>query len=485
MYIFVPMRTKEGYCLGGHFKRTLISILLICHFSLQSQQIQIKSFDGSITNAETILQQYIRIPSLSGQEKIAGDFLKKVCENNGLYIADFGDKDGQYNFAASVFPLSSGKPNIVFLNHIDVVPESHNQVREPYSGSIENGVIYGRGSIDNKGAAIMQLLGILSALEEPDFELGSYNFTFLAVSCEETQCAGGVSYVNKHHFKELNPVVVFGEGPSELTSLMEGNFKQPVFGISIIHKKPLWIELELESKTNGHGSITPLTYANKELVAALERLTRKKPKAIYNEVNLKFLKDMSQHHKGVKKMVLKHPKLFRPAVTSQLRTYPELFSLFSNTITLTNIYSNSNAVNKLASVAGAQLDCRLLPETNEEEFLAMIKKRLKNDAIKIKVLKSLPGNSASSTETIFFKNLSLAIQEKYPNAITMDMMMPNINDLGSFRSRSIPAYGTLPIFCDKEEVRSVHGKNEHLHLKSLYDGAEVYANFIKKMNAGK
>lgn len=452
-----------------------------CHFCLLGQNRQMNSVDGNPTDVEKILQEYVRIPSISGQEQKAGEFLKTVCRKNDLYIADFGSEDGQYNFAASVFPLETGKPNIVFLNHIDVVPESKSDQRLPYSGDIENGIIYGRGTIDNKGAAMMQLFGIISVMKELDLSQSKYNITFLAVSCEETQCSGGVSYVNNNHFNELNPVVVFGEGPSELTSLMEGEFEQPVFGISVIHKKPLWIQLELESKTNGHGSITPDTYANKELVKALERLTRKKPKAIYNEVNIKFLKDLGKHEKGGKKMVLKHPKLFKPILTGQLRSHPELFSLFTNTITLTNIYSNSTAVNKLSSIAGAQIDCRLLPETNEQEFLQMIRKRLKNDSIKITVLKTLPNDQISSNETVFFKNMSLAIQDKYPKATTMEMMMPNINDLGSFRAQNIPAYGTLPIFCDTEEIRSVHGKDEHLHINSLYNGAEVFENFIKRM----
>ncbi len=190
---------------------------------------------------ETILQQYIQIPSVSGQEQEAGDFLKTVCRNNGLYIADFGSENGQYNFAASMFPLSSGKPNIVFFNHIDVVPESDSQLHDPFGGKIEDGVIYGRGTLDNKGAAIMQLYGILTVLQEQNYKMSPYNITFLAVSCEETQCSGGMSYVNEHHFDELNPSVVFGEGPSELTSLMEGDFTQPVFGISVVHKKPLMV----------------------------------------------------------------------------------------------------------------------------------------------------------------------------------------------------------------------------------------------------
>jgi len=111
----------------------------------------------------------------------------------------------------------------------------------------------------------------------------------------------------------------------------------------------------------------------------------------------------------------------------------------------------------------------------------MIRKRLKNDQIKINVLKSLPGDEVSSKETIFYKNFSLAIKDKYPNAATMSLMMPNVSDLGSFRSRHVPAYGSIPIIIEKEEAESIHGKEEHLHIKALYDGAEVYQNFLERM----
>ncbi len=476
-------QSKEDIYIAVFMKAILSLLLIMCQFWFYAQQMHIKSDKDQLTNIETLLQQYIQIPSVSGKEKEAGEFLKSICKNNELFISDFGKEDGQYNFAASLFPLELNKPNIIFLNHIDVVPEYNTDKRLAYSGEIEDGVIYGRGSIDNKGAAMMQLYGILKFINTNNIKDSPYNITFLAVSCEETQCSGGIDYVMEHHFEELNARVVIGEGPSELTSLMEGEFDYPVFGVSIITKKPLWLELELESKTNGHGSITPQSYANKELVNALNRLTRKKPKAIYNDINIQFLKDMASFHKGGKKMVLKNPRLFKPFVTPQLRSHPELFSLFTNTITLTNIYSNSKAVNKLASIAGAHLDCRLLPETNEQEFLTMIKKKLNNDDIKIKILKSTTRIKPSSTENLYRKNLALAIQEKYPSSTTMNMMMPNTNDLGVFRAKNIPSYGTLPIFCDTEEVRSVHGKNEHIHINSLYNGADVYAYFLQFMIA--
>ena len=462
--------------------KAIFSLLLICApLLLFGQSKKVLSEHGELTSIEKVLQKYIQFPSISESEKEAGSYLKSICKNNGLHISDFGMENGQYNFAASMLPLSSGKPNIIFLSHIDVVPETDNDLRKAYSGEIIDEVIYGRGAIDNKGAGIMQLYGMLKFVESNQKDDMPYNITFLAVSCEETQCQGGINYVLDNHFDELNPVAAIGEGPSELTGLIEGDFDQPVFGVSLVTKRPLWLELTFTSKTNGHGSITPTNYANKDMVEALSRLTKKKPKVIYNDMNVSFLKDVGSFHNGPKKAALRNPKLFRPAIVPHLRSYPELLSLFTNTITLTNLITNGGAVNKLSSQAIAQLDCRLLPETNETEFLNMIKSRLKNDNIEIKVLERSPQVAPSPAEGICRKALGDAIEAYYPNAKTMNMLMPNTNDLAAFRKRNIPSYGTIPVYFDKEEVRSVHGKNEHLHLKSLHDGSEVFLRFIQNM----
>lgn len=462
--------------------KAIFSLLLICIpllFFAQSKKVL--SDNGQLIEIEKVLQKYIQFPSVSESEKEAGAYLKSICKSNGLFISDFGTENGQYNFAASLLPLNSQKPNIIFLSHIDVVPETDTELRKAYSGEINDGVIYGRGAIDNKGAGIMQLYAMLKFKDANQLENLPYNITFLAVSCEETQCKGGIQYVLDNHFDELNVAAVIGEGPSELTGLIEGEFDQPVFGISLITKRPLWLELVFSSKTNGHGSITPTTYANKDMIEALHRLTKKKPKVIYNDLNVAFLKDVGSFHNGPKKAALRNPKLFRPAIVPHLRAYPELLSLFTNTITVTNLITNGGAVNKLSSQAIAQLDCRLLPETNETEFLNKVKSRLDNDAIEIRVLERGPQVEPSPSNSIYYKSLTDAISSYYPSAKTMNMLMPNTNDLSAFRQRNIPSYGAIPVYFDKEEVRSVHGKNEHLHLKSLHDGSEVYLRFIQNL----
>ena len=462
-------------------KRLVQLLLFLSVLTGQAQGMEKSMADSRLSEPAQLLQKYLQIPSESGQEARAGSFLMEICRSRGLFTREMGRENANFNFTASLFPLEDNKPNIILLNHIDVVPESDVNVFGPYSGVIENGNLYGRGAIDNKGAGIMQLSALLKIKANENYRESEYNVSLLSVSCEETQCSGGIQHVLENFGNELNAAVVISEGPTEITELLEGEFPKPIFGISLAHKRAYWLELELEIQTVGHGSVTPLTYANKELVTALDGLMKKKQKAIFNEVNMGFLKEMAQYKKGMQRFVLKHPRFFKPLIVPKLRKSPELFSIFSNTITLTNLNSSSQALNTNSTVARAGLDCRLLPETDETAFAEEIRKRLKNNNIRMRVVKSTPRNRPSSTKNIFHKNLKAAILEQYPEAATMNLIMPNINDMGYFRAKNVPAYGTIPINLSRIQAKSIHGDDEYISLKALDEGTEVFYIFLKKM----
>ena len=437
--------------------------------------------DGQAVTLENLLQRYIRIPSVSGNEKEAGDFIKKVCEENGLFISNFGEENGNYNFAASIRPLDKNKPNLVFLNHIDVVPSSEDEGMNGFSGRIENGKVYGRGAIDNKGAAVMQLAAVIRAGKLAQKNDLQFNVTFLAVSCEETQCGTGVSYVIKNYLEILNPATVIGEGPTELSTLIPGKFKNHIFGVSLAHKRTMWLNLTLAVETAGHGSVTPLSYANKDMVEALERVVTKKQKLYYNDINTGILKTFGEHKKGIEKLVLSHPKFFKPLLVGKLRAQPELFSIFSNTITLTNINSSPGAHNQIAPKVVATLDCRLLPDADEQAFIENLKKVLDNNNINVSIENISQKTGFSEKNNIYYYNLEKAIKLNYTDAHVMPIILPNMNDLGAFRVKGIPCYATIPTYVSKEQVESIHNKDENIDVKSLYNGAQVYYDFIELM----
>ena len=461
--------------------RPLQWLLLFCSISAFAQQAKHAGHDPAASPTAELLSDYVKIPSQSGAEADAGQFFMDLCRNRGLHITQMGQEDGQFNFMASLFPLEEKKPNVILMNHIDVVPDDQGNTHGPYSGVIENGYLYGRGAIDNKGLAVMHLDAITRIKSVENYPNSPYNISMLTVSCEETQCPGGIQQVLSDYAEEINAAVVIGEGPTDISTLMDDEFPNSIYAISRAHKRAYWMELEIETKGFGHGSVTPDSYANKEMVTALQNLTRKKQKAVFNEVNTEFLKEMAEYRTGIQRFVLKHPRFFKPILVPQLRKTPELFSIFSNTVTLTTISSSSQTINTNSTVTKAGLDCRLLPETDEKAFEAEIRKRLKNDRITLKVVKSTPRNQPSSNSNIFYKNLRSAILEQYPDAETIDVLMPNINDMGYFRALDVPAYGSIPIRLTRSEVESIHGIDERIPLTELEAGTQVFYIFLKKM----
>ncbi|WP_299777257.1 M20/M25/M40 family metallo-hydrolase [uncultured Formosa sp.] len=447
----------------------------------QSSEITIKSQSERL-NIEQALSKYIQFESVSGNEKEAGTWLKSLCEQNGLYVSQMGDANGNYNFTASIYPLSSKLPNIILLNHIDVVPAGDitKWKHAPFSGDITDAEIWGRGAFDNKGNGIMHLFSIIEILKKYGEKQMPYNVTLLAVSCEEKQCEnGGAEFVIENYLKELNPAVVLGEGPPGFNGILKSNPDQNLFGISVTNKRPLWLELSLKVKTSAHGSITPINYANKGMIKALDNLIEIKQKAVYNETNLNILKQLGELENGVKSLVLKHPRLFKVILTPILRHKPELFSLFSNSITLTSVDSHNNVINVIPDEVTALLDCRLLPHQTNEEFVTTVKKQLKNKRIKIKVIKESPIVPPSDDKSMFFINIKNAIKKNYPNAYTLSVSVPNYNDASLFREKGINSYCFTPIQFDRSYLEHIHNINERIPRGVLTIGKQTFVDFIE------
>lgn len=431
---------------------------------------------------QEVLSQYVQFSSVSGNEKEAGEWLKKLCEENGLHIKQMGNKNDNYNFAASIYPLSQNLPNIIFLNHIDVVPAADisKWTYPPFSGKITDTDVFGRGAYDNKGPAIMQLFSIVEILRKYEKKIMPYNVTFLSVSCEETQCKGGIEYVVENFLEELNPAVVIGEGPPGLKNIVKRKPNMPIFGISTSHKRVFWVKLELTIQSSGHGSVPPSSYVNKELIIALNKLLKKKQKVVLNDLNTKLLKQFGEKEKGFKAFVLKHPKLFKYFIMHQIKKKPELYALFTNTLTLTSINSHNDIINTIPVKATALLDCRLLPSESNNKFLSQLKRRLKNDKINISVLKTMLKIKPSDDESKFYLHLKNAILNVYPESDVVSAFVPNHDDAGYFRVKGVLAFSIIPVIIDMNYLECIHNTNERIPISVLSKGQETYTDFIER-----
>lgn len=431
-------------------------------------------------DAVKLLSEYVSFPSVTGNEKEAGEFLAGVSSDLGLHITVFSDEKDSYNFAASLYPLSSKKPNIIFLNHIDVVPagDSNAWIYPPFSGAVKDSMVWGRGSIDNKAMGVMQLLAIASFVEMSREKDLPFNFTLLSVSNEEKGGKKGAKIVVDNFLELLNPVVVFGEGGVGIKGLISSDPELLFFGITIAQKRGLWLKLTSKTPSSGHGSVPREVYPNKELIKALNLIiVENKRKIQITKPSRLMFKEMGKLEGGMKGLVLKNIDFFKPFVKNKLKTEPVIYAMLSNTITLTNLVNQDGAINQIASESSAILDCRLLPNTKTKDFINNLRHLIRNTDVSIEIIKETPPGGYSVPDE-FYEALKSSIFTVYGKVGIGPIIFPANNDNNYFRSYGVPAFGIIPVFLENELIESIHNVNERMPVKALNEGEETYRQLI-------
>ncbi len=125
--------------------------------------------------AVSLLKSLISIPSVSGDEEAATDFLQNYIESVGIAVNRKGN-----NLWCMSPDFSLSRPTILLNSHIDTVKPVAGWKKHPFTAKEEEGRLYGLGSND-AGASVVtlfQVFRMLTLKEQP------YNLIYL-VSCEE------------------------------------------------------------------------------------------------------------------------------------------------------------------------------------------------------------------------------------------------------------------------------------------------------------
>jgi carboxypeptidase PM20D1 len=462
----------------------LLPFLMVASIHFPSYAYSPDSTQIEIGEAAMLLSQYLQIPSISGNELKAGQFLAGVCAANGLIVEYFTVEKDSYNFAASLYPLSLGKPNIILINHIDVVPEGDTTMwtYPPYSGTIADGHVWGRGAIDAKGLGIMQLMAMLPLKEAADTTDLPFNVTLLSVSGEEVGGQNGAGIVVQNFLEYLNPVVVFGEGGSGLKEVLTKRPQTAFYGISVAEKRPLWIQLELQHVTFGHGATPAPAYANKSMIEALTRINTRKLRLEFDKSNRLMFRELGKAIGGINGFFVRRINwvVFSPFVKSYLKKNPLYKALVTNTITITNLYNPPGPPNKIASTASAILDCRILPGTSEKAFLRYLTNLIDDPNIEIKVLNKNSTSGGFSKPNVFYDAMEEAILRHDPTAEVVPLLFPASTDNSYFRHYDIPTYGIIPALITQEMVANIHSIDEKISIEALEQGVAIYTAFLMK-----
>jgi acetylornithine deacetylase/succinyl-diaminopimelate desuccinylase-like protein len=451
-----------------------LAILLFFYFGAFAQEDE---------DVRPLFSQVLQFRSTQGKEREVAEFLYKKCSREGFAMQVFMDKDSFMNFSASLYPLSTNKPNIILLCHLDVVPvpDSAQWKHPPYGGEFVNDTLWGRGTLDMKGIGIMQYYALKSFLKESKTKDLPNNVTLLFVSDEESGGIHGAKFIIDSHLKSLNPKLVIGEGGAGLKNFLPSKPEQWVFSISLAEKKSLWLRLSVKQEVAGHGSMRSNETANSILFEAIRRAEEKKPIIIFDKTTKRMFKELGKMNGGFKGFILRNINAFwlRPFRRKILSTEPLLLNEVTSSIQFTSIYNPPSPPNVVANEAVAYFDCRLLPGVRTRRFIRQLRRRLGNPKVKVEIVDQSP-TAESSPDNENYDTIERALVKAYPEGKVLPVLFPATTDNSYFRSVGVPCYGVLPLELSEGLIKRVHGTNECVPVPVIYKGIEAYKIIIKE-----
>lgn len=432
--------------------------------------------------ASELLAQYLRINTTNppGNEIQTARFLQAVLAREGIESQIFEPAPGKANLYARLRGDGSARA-VVLLNHMDVVEASPEYWSvDPFAGVVQGGYLYGRGALDMKGQGIAQLMAMI-LLRRSHIPLRR-DVVFLATADEEV---GGMSTLGAAWIAREHPELVrdaeflVNEGGATRT---DDAGDLVYFGIGTTEKAPFWLSLTTHG-TAGHGSRPTPDNPVERLIRALARIESWETPLIVTPAADRFFKDLATRE-GNPQIRTWLQDVGRAIADPAARRYFEndiyYGAVLRNTISITRV-QGSGKVNVIPPIARAEIDVRLLPGQDTQQFLADLRRVVGDTLVAIEPIGSVWSATESPAETELFRAASDAIHRRYPNALVTTPMLSGFTDSHYFRRMGIVSYGIQPFVVSERESRGVHGNDERISVQNVEFGTRFLFDVLRSV----
>ena len=394
-----------------------------------------------------------------------------------IIVPPGGPKKG--NLVARLKGSGAKKP-LLLLAHLDVVEAKREDwERDPFKLIEENGYFYARGASDDKSMAAAFVAGMIRMKQEgfvPNRDI------ILALTADEeiipTQFSG-VEYLLKNHRNLIDAALALNEGGS---GLLDKSGKPLYHGIQAGEKVFQTYRLEV-TNPGGHSARPARDNAIYHLADGLSRLGKFDFPFRLNEVSRAYFDRAAALESGQlaadMKAILREPP--DPQALARLGNLPPYNAMFRTTCVATMLDAG-HAANALPQRARGVVNCRILPGEAVDEVQKTLVRVMADDKINIKpdgvaVLSPAPPLSPEIMEPV-----SRITSDMWPGTPVIPTMLVAATDGRFLNNAGIPTYGVSGMFRDLDGG-GVHGLNERIRVKSLYDGNEFLYRLVKALGS--
>lgn len=427
--------------------------------------------------AGELLSQYLRIDTTNppGNETAAARFWKDIFTKENVEAQVFESQPGRGIIYARLKGTGEKKA-LILLHHLDVVPAVKEDWEiDPFAGIVKDGYVHGRGAIDCKGIGVSQFL-TLALLKRFGFSL-KRDLIFLGTADEEAGGRNGAGW-----FVENHPELI---ADAEFLLTEGGGIRvhngQRSYNIDIAEKAPCWVQLEAHGPA-GHGSMPLPETAVTRLIRALEKIRHYETEVKVVPAVQAYFSALAEREEPAKAELYRNLEraLADPGFLKEFTSNPAYNALVRNTISMT-VLEGSNKTNVIPSHARAQLDCRLLPGEDPQQFVTALEKVVNDPEVRFSILLNFPP-LASEVETDLFRAIRTVAEKNDPQAPVVPAVLGGFTDAHYFRRKGIVSYGFTGLPFSEEDTRRVHGTNERIPLGSLQEGIRTLLAVVEELD---
>ncbi|MEO1321457.1 MAG: M20 family peptidase [Pseudomonadota bacterium] len=377
---------------------------------------------------------------------------------------------------------------LLLMAHQDVVPVNIGTESDwdapPFSGAIQDGYVYGRGAIDDKGSMV-GLFEALDALAKEGFQPKRTILLMLGHD-EEVSGSGASSGVELLKSRGVSPIMALDEGfmAVENNPLTGGT----VAFIGVAEKGYVTYTLTVTAE-GGHSSTPPRNSATVRLSRALVALDENQMSADMDYPLVSGLfKATGPDMPFVQRMAFANQWLFGGYLKGVLSAEPAANAMIRTT-TAPTMLTGSAKENVLAQRATAIINFRIHPKDTEESILAHIKDVTKDiEGLEVSLGRSgIRGTGASPVSPM--DNLAFGVLYAVAADSSQSPVAPGLV-LGATDGRYATAitdsvYRFMPAVMSPEDLTGFHGTNERLTVQNMGRLSKGYAQIILAMDANE